>query len=64
MSGAARVWARELDKRVPRQFLHAWRLAFGHPQTGEEMRFESPLPEELAAVEQWATGENGGRKGE
>lgn len=30
-----------------RQFLHACELAFKHPVTGEEMRFESPLPEDL-----------------
>jgi 23S rRNA pseudouridine1911/1915/1917 synthase len=57
MSGAARAWARELNDRVTRQFLHAWGLAFRHPGTGEEMRFESPLPEALAAVERWAAGE-------
>jgi 23S rRNA pseudouridine1911/1915/1917 synthase len=32
---------------VARQFLHAWRLAFRHPVTGEEMNFEAPLAEEL-----------------
>lgn len=31
-----------------RQFLHATRLAFPHPVTGEEIDVESPLPEELA----------------
>jgi 23S rRNA pseudouridine1911/1915/1917 synthase len=64
MSGTARAWARELDERVPRQFLHAWRLAFRHPTTGEELRFESPLPQDLAAVVEWATGENGRTRGE
>jgi 23S rRNA pseudouridine1911/1915/1917 synthase len=27
-----------------RQMLHAWRLAFTHPRTGERVRFESPIP--------------------
>jgi len=27
-----------------RQMLHAWRLGFVHPRTGERMNFESPLP--------------------
>ena len=36
---------RELGLR--RQFLHARELSFPHPSTGEEMRFESPLPEDL-----------------
>jgi 23S rRNA pseudouridine1911/1915/1917 synthase len=33
-----------------RQFLHAWRLAFPHPLTGEQVEVESPLPPELQAV--------------
>jgi 23S rRNA pseudouridine1911/1915/1917 synthase len=33
-----------------RQFLHAHRLAFEHPRSGERLRFESPLPEDLAAA--------------
>lgn len=33
-----------------RQFLHASRLRFTHPVTGEEMTHESPLPGDLAAV--------------
>jgi 23S rRNA pseudouridine1911/1915/1917 synthase len=32
---------------VGRQFLHAWRLAFRHPATGEEVSFEAPLAGEL-----------------
>jgi 23S rRNA pseudouridine1911/1915/1917 synthase len=35
---------------LSRQFLHAYRLALRHPITDEEMRFESPLPGDLAAV--------------
>jgi 23S rRNA pseudouridine1911/1915/1917 synthase len=33
-----------------RQFLHAGRLAFEHPVTGEPVDVESPLPDDLAAV--------------
>ncbi|HEX5712616.1 MAG TPA: RluA family pseudouridine synthase [Solirubrobacterales bacterium] len=33
-----------------RQFLHAHRLAFAHPATGERLSFESPLPADLAAA--------------
>jgi 23S rRNA pseudouridine1911/1915/1917 synthase len=33
-----------------RHFLHAARLRFTHPTTGEEVVFEAPLPPELAAV--------------
>jgi 23S rRNA pseudouridine1911/1915/1917 synthase len=35
---------------VDRPFLHAERLAFAHPITGEEMAFASPLPADLVAV--------------
>jgi 23S rRNA pseudouridine1911/1915/1917 synthase len=30
--------------------LHACRLRFPHPETGQEMRFESPLPKDLARL--------------
>jgi 23S rRNA pseudouridine1911/1915/1917 synthase len=33
-----------------RQFLHAHRLAFKHPGTGEQLSFTSELPEDLAAA--------------
>lgn len=42
---------------LDRQALHAHRLAFTHPNTGEQVRFESPLPAEmertLAAIRKW-----------
>jgi 23S rRNA pseudouridine1911/1915/1917 synthase len=37
------------DPVLGRQFLHATRLAFPHPFTGEQVDVESPLPEDLAA---------------
>jgi 23S rRNA pseudouridine1911/1915/1917 synthase len=37
------------DKALERQFLHANRLAFEHPFTGEKVDVESPLPDDLAA---------------
>lgn len=36
------------DPALGRQFLHAARLAFEHPFTGERVEVESPLPGELA----------------
>ena len=33
-----------------RQALHATRLAFDHPDSGERRQFESPLPEDFAAL--------------
>jgi len=35
---------------LERQFLHATRLAFTHPITGEEIEVSSPLPADLAAA--------------
>src|SRR3977135_1262020 len=32
----------------PRQMLHAWKLAFRHPRSGEEMAFEAPVPRGFA----------------
>jgi 23S rRNA pseudouridine1911/1915/1917 synthase len=32
---------------LDRPFLHAWRIAFDHPVTGERIGLEDPLPEEL-----------------
>jgi len=37
---------RDLD--LERQFLHATRLGFPHPVTGEPVETESPLPADLA----------------
>lgn len=37
------------DQTLGRQFLHANRLAFDHPFTGERLEVESPLPPDLAA---------------
>ncbi|QQG36984.1 MAG: RluA family pseudouridine synthase [Micavibrio aeruginosavorus] len=34
----------------PRQALHAAEIAFIHPLTGEEMGFESPIPEDMAGI--------------
>jgi 23S rRNA pseudouridine1911/1915/1917 synthase len=37
-------------QRLTRPFLHAERLAFTHPRTGERLSFEAPLPEDLESV--------------
>lgn len=42
--------ARRLAEALGRQALHAATLGFTHPVTGEELMFESPLPEDLAAL--------------
>jgi 23S rRNA pseudouridine1911/1915/1917 synthase len=38
------------DLGLDRQFLHAARVAFPHPITGERIEVDSPLPEDLAAA--------------
>ncbi len=50
-------WKGIPDKRIqktlaafPRQALHATHLAFPHPRTGEEVSFDSPQPEDFAAL--------------
>ncbi|NNE30237.1 MAG: RluA family pseudouridine synthase [Saprospiraceae bacterium] len=41
-------------KIMPRQALHASIIGFTHPDTGERMRFEAPLPEDfLGVLEKW-----------
>jgi 23S rRNA pseudouridine1911/1915/1917 synthase len=34
----------------PRQALHAWRLGVEHPVARRPMRFEAPLPDDMAAL--------------
>jgi 23S rRNA pseudouridine1911/1915/1917 synthase len=34
----------------PRIALHSWRIAFPHPMSGEELRFEAELPAELQSL--------------
>tara|TARA_R110002094_G_scaffold1131_7_gene5724 strand:+ start:168 stop:1199 length:1032 start_codon:yes stop_codon:yes gene_type:complete len=40
--------AAEAIKTFPRQALHAAVLGFDHPVTGEHVRFEAPLPQDMA----------------
>lgn len=37
-------------ERIQRQALHAWKLTFRHPITGEMLDFTAPLPEDMVAV--------------
>jgi 23S rRNA pseudouridine1911/1915/1917 synthase len=41
------VYGRARELGLERQFLHAGRLAFPHPFTGERVEVESPLPQDL-----------------
>jgi 23S rRNA pseudouridine1911/1915/1917 synthase len=40
----------QVVKSAGRQMLHAWRLGFTHPKTGQWMVFEAPLPEDMEQV--------------
>lgn len=42
--------ARAAVQSLGRQFLHAERLGFRHPRTGEFLKFRAPLPPDLAAL--------------
>src|SRR6266700_1712660 len=39
-----KIYAPRFTKNFPRQMLHAWKLGFYHPRTGEWKNFEAPLP--------------------
>ncbi len=54
---AGRQWRAVTEARAaaacrdfPRQALHAHRLAFAHPVTGQALRFEAPLPADLVEL--------------
>jgi 23S rRNA pseudouridine1911/1915/1917 synthase len=42
--------ARKVVNGFKRQALHAYMLQFEHPRTGEIMRFEAPLPDDMMAL--------------
>ncbi len=44
---------RECVKRLSRQALHAHRLKFDHPRTGERVEFVSPIPQDMNEVLKW-----------
>lgn len=52
--GAGGRWAEAFARRCDRMFLHAARLVFRHPRSGERMAFTSPLPEPLRSAAAWA----------
>lgn len=40
----------DLPASAPRQMLHAWRLSFRHPETGDALRFTCPPPQDFATL--------------
>lgn len=47
---AGRKTARNDRKFCPRLFLHASKIIFNHPETGERVEYKSDLPEDLSTV--------------
>jgi 23S rRNA pseudouridine1911/1915/1917 synthase len=43
-----KVYAPKLAKNLPRQMLHAWKLGFQHPRSGQWKNFEAPLPADFS----------------
>jgi 23S rRNA pseudouridine1911/1915/1917 synthase len=44
---------KECVKRMNRQALHAQRLEFTHPRTGERVQFISPIPQDMKEALEW-----------
>lgn len=42
-----KVYRARLVKNFPRQMLHAWKLGFRHPGTGEWKQFQAPVPDDF-----------------
>ena len=45
-----KIYAPRFAKNFLRQMLHAWKLGFHHPRTGEWKLFEAPLPDDFKAA--------------
>jgi 23S rRNA pseudouridine1911/1915/1917 synthase len=45
-----KVYGARRAKDFPRQMLHAWKIGFRHPRTGEWRIFEAPLPDDFATA--------------
>lgn len=59
--GADPTLSRKLG--LERQWLHARRLAFSHPESGERLTFESPYPPDLQEALDRLTGQQSGESG-
>ncbi|MCD6586347.1 MAG: RluA family pseudouridine synthase [Desulfobacteraceae bacterium] len=40
---------KKIIRSVPRQMLHAWQLRLRHPESGEILKFEAPLPGDITS---------------
>ncbi len=48
--GSLTLAVRQALKAAGRQMLHAWRLSFRHPASGQRLTFEAPLPADMQRV--------------
>jgi len=51
---------KECVKRMDRQALHALRLGFNHPRTGERVQFVSQIPQDMREILEWLRSKNKG----
>ena len=42
-----KIYGPRFVRDFPRQMLHAWKLGFSHPRTGEWKHFEAPVPDDF-----------------
>lgn len=45
-----KIYGAKFARNYPRQMLHAWKLSFRHPRTGELKRVEATMPEDFEKV--------------
>ncbi len=45
-----KIYAPKFAQKFPRQMLHAWKLGFRHPRSGDWKVFEARLPEDFSAA--------------
>jgi 23S rRNA pseudouridine1911/1915/1917 synthase len=57
--GAGDVFVKECSRKMNRQALHAHRLGFLHPRTGERVEFVSPIPQDMREVLEWLRSRSG-----
>lgn len=56
-----RWYGRRALDRIPRQALHAFRLSLTHPESGDPMTFEAPMPDDMARLREELRTERIGR---
>lgn len=44
------LYGKEEKEYISRQSLHAYKLRFNHPRTGEEMEFVAPIPDDMSKL--------------